>query len=176
VSTTTAPTPLARRVRLGEFKGQVSLVSVIPSSTKPAIFTRVDLPAVPATDTQAEIPAESITHAVRLTSTDSIRIGLDELRGAFVELIGKSDEEVLIALMTGTDSFIGRAVTVSIEPQLDKVTKAPVRGTNGQAYYNVRLRPNLRNIEESKAKGLVSMLLSRGHNAAHDIDDSAFQE
>lgn len=174
MSTTPAPS-IRKAPRLGEFKGAVSLISVIPSSTKPAIFTRIDLPAVPAGEGRPEVPAEQVTHAVRMVNPQSIRIGLDEIRGAFTELVGKSDEEVLVALMSQTDSFVGRTVTVSIEPQLDKATRAPVRGTNGEAYYNVRLRSGLRNVEAATAKSIAAAMLA-GHAAASHLDEAFDQE
>jgi hypothetical protein len=170
-TTTTAPAPVStaatqRQVpRMGEHKGKVNLVTVVPSSTKPVIFTRIELDGT---------PTEQVVHSVRFANAQSIRIGLDEIRGAFVELIGKSDQEVIEALMTNTDSFIGRPVTVNIEPQLDKTTRAPVRGTNGQPYYNIRLRSALRNIEASTAKSVASAMLAA--TAGPAIPDDMFDE
>lgn len=137
--------------KYGEFACKVIDVLVSISDTKPAIFTRCI--ADPAK------PLEVITHTVRLDNAASLRIGLDELRSAFpAELHNLDTEQVLTKLMTETTSFVGKDVRVSVEPQLKN--NVQVRGPQGQPYFNVRLRSNVRNLDAQTASLIAKRLLA----------------
>lgn len=140
--------------KFGTFIGVIADI-IVNIGSKPAIFTRVN--TTPESETK-----ELVTHRIMLDNPVNTRIGFDEMRNAFPEELGSLDDTALLSrLLTDTSRFEGRKVHVAVEPQLDATTRLPVKGPQGQTYFNVRLRSNARNLTPDKAGTLAEHLLSK---------------
>lgn len=155
-------------MKFGEFKAKVIGITVSPSSHKPAIMTRLQL----------EDDKSIIVHVINFTkkngdiNLDAIRIGLDELRGAFPNELAKlSDEDLIAYLMEKTDTLTNRALDIGIEQQ----TKNGIvqKSDKGEIYYNIRLRSATKNLSNAMATSLAKQMLNRAVTAAQV--DNAFK-
>lgn len=138
-STTSTPSSLPSKVQNapGDYNGKVSKVTVLLATDRPVIFTTVTL-----TDNHY------VTHAVRLAgdnaakSAQARKIGLNELRSAFPNILGTlSDIELIDALDEGR--ILDQPVHVTIVQQLDNNQPKRLKkvdGSLGDILYNVRLR------------------------------------
>lgn len=135
---------------IGEFNASVIAISINISEDRPAVLTRLNIGS-------KEKP-EAITHIVRLNNPDSLRIGFDELRGAFpTQLAALTDEDLLTHLIEKTDEFAGKTIQVGVEHQLKN---GIVQKNNaGVAYFNVRLRSAVRNMSKDAASTLARRML-----------------
>ena len=158
MSTTTA-TPTTNRLAVGEYKGLVKACNVSISTERPAIFTRCALEMPTKPDTAPEF--HDLTHVVRATGIDSLRIGCDELRSAFPEMFAecKNPEDIIVLIMTKPEMLEGKPVTVGIEYQTDATGKIQTNPTTRDPYYNVRLRPNTRNLSEATARLIAKQIM-----------------
>lgn len=132
-------------------------MSVAAFGNRPAIFTRIAL------NNPEEAGQSFISHVVRLHSRDSARIGIAELQAAFPDLLANCPDErsVLARIMSETSEFVGEEVHLSIETQMDKNTGKPSKNPRtGEAYFNVRLRNALTDIDEGLALQLADRALS----------------
>lgn len=137
-------------MKTGDFSGTILSIDILPSAERPAVLTKIKV--------EGSDPANlTVTHGIRLNSSDSCRIGFDEFRGAFPKLAALDDEGLLTHLVEHTAEFTGLKVTVGIEKQLRN--GVPVTDSKGNAYYNIRLRSTLRNLKHDEASNLAKVLL-----------------
>lgn len=136
-------------IKFTETNATVLEVSFLPSAERPAIITRLET---------EDKDVGRISHMVRLHNVKSARIGLDELKAAFPTNLAdaRTNNDVLMKLITKSKDFIGQKVRVAIEPQLDggRVKKSD----NGEPLYNIRLRSNTHDLDETTAKSLIASL------------------
>lgn len=153
--------------KFGIFSMIVEAILISLSSTRPVIFTRL----VPKPGDK-DAP-EHVTHAIRLDNPDSTRIGFDELRSAFPQTLGHlDDEQLLTTLIERTDDFKNCTAEVSIEAQLKN--GVPVKGPQGQPYFNIRLRSAVRNLDHDAANTIAKRLLA--NQAKSDALDKALAD
>ena len=151
-------------MKFGDFSAQIDSINISISADRPAVFTRLKY----IEDETKPNVATFATHAIRLNNPDSTRIGFDELRGAFpTQLAGLNDEELLTLLMSDTNTFIGKAVTVGVEQQMSN--GVPKKAANGSIYFNVRLRSAVKNLGKTEASSLAKRLLC-SVNTAQEVD------
>lgn len=163
-------------MKYGDFKATVLEVNPMVAGHRPAIYTRL------ATTDKSVGTEGVVAHTVRLFSPTALdpvkamtsqRIGLDELRNAFPAQLGAlNDEDLVVKMLTETDSFNGLPATVGIEPQMKD--GKPVKGTQGNEYYNIRLRSGQKNLAAELAREVTRRLFA-GQNlpsmSAADIED-----
>lgn len=166
---TAKPVTSKAQTHTGDYSGKVSLVSVILTGDRPAIFTRVKL--------SDEL---HVTHVVRLKTNNpaktaqAIQIGLNELRAAFPnELATLNDRQVIQAMIAR--KIADKPVNVSIVQQLKN--GLPVRlkdaaGNPGELAFNVRLRP-AEVMSEDVSNKLLDSLLSAPTTATPAVDPFA---
>lgn len=91
-----------------------------------------------------------------MSSPDSVRINAQQLRNAFVELMGvTSDAGVYTELLTKRSKFINRDIHITITEQLDRETKLPKKNDKGVTYTNVRIEPSSDDMSEEAALSLL---------------------
>lgn len=147
----------------GEYPGLVLAITMLASTERPALITRI----------KTDDPDIGIlTHMVRLHDPQSMRIGLDELRSAFPDLLGQASDEqqVLRTCLTNSKDFVNAKVTVAIEPQMKNglVQRNP---NTKEPYFNIRLRSAVHDLEESIADKLITNILGRAKTKAKTEED-----
>ncbi len=141
------------RLPMGDYPATVKDVRVIPFGDRPVIFTTL------VTDDNRQI-----THAVRLHNPDALRIGLNELRLGFPNILGTmKDIDLMKAMNRGL--IIGHKVTASVQPQVKQ--GITVKLDNGETAYNIRLYA-IEKMTDETLEGALSGLLAKATVEADD--------
>lgn len=93
------------------------------------------------------------TFSVPLSSTDSVRIGKQQLRNAIPALMGVADP--MQELLVHRSKYIGTEVAYITVPQVDD-NGQPKRNPDGVQYVNVRLEPSSADLTPEQAAALLA--------------------
>lgn len=179
-TTPVQPDNTRQRAANGEYKGKVTLISVILTGDRPVIFTRVELLEKQDGDINStkwdKVLNTHVTHAVRLKGDDpvksaqSLRIGLNELRSAFPNELALLDNKALIIAMKN-NTVLGHDVHCSVVPQLNENNMQVVL-ENGEKAFNVRLRSAIPMSDEVSDKLIDALLPSASSQTTKATDAS----
>lgn len=152
----------------GDYQGVVSRIITIFTGNRPVVFTTIEGFVTELVDGhERKTIIGHTTHAVRLHDPQSREIGLNELRAAFPNVLATLDDKALLLnLANHSSALIGKRVDFTIQPQMRKGIVQ--KNDQGEAYFNVRLRP-VEAMSESTASSLIDSLLSKlPDDTAHD--------
>jgi len=149
-----ASNPNVNRLAMGDYPATVKDVRVIPFGDRPVIFTTL------VTD-----DSKQITHAVRLHNPDALRIGLNELRLGFPNILGIIPDNIALIKAMNRGVIIGHKVLASVQPQVKQ--GITVKLDNGETAYNIRLYAIEKMTDETLDNALGSILAA----AAKQEDD-----
>lgn len=138
-------------------KAIITDVSLLNTATAALIL--VNLQPVKAEADGTEKPhGLPVSFNINLQEPTAARIACDDLRLALPELfLGKTDREVQRALLRG----VAENKTVLFEKieQIDRNTgRAKLNPKTGQAYFNVRLRPQLKDVSDDALDALLDSI------------------